>query len=229
MSIPYPPGIEFRPLRSSDVRAVGSLIAQVDDDDAENAIESYRRDLNGHYVLTQAGAVIGVTGALEAPNTDRAWWLSWTYLDESHRGTGLGALLLEALFAELEHRNARKIFVNTSDYIDAQKGRVYEDAMHAYQRVGFVEELRHRDYYAPGESLITLGLRLQPAEDHVTSPDPHDLLAAPTDFGEIEETDGAYYIDWEFMDDQDWHPEPWDKILRGIAKRRGRVAFGRYR
>jgi ribosomal protein S18 acetylase RimI-like enzyme len=215
----------FRPMQSKDVRSVLRIIAQVDEDDYDNAQETYRRGLRGHYVLTQNDEVIGVIGAQEAEGTDRTWWLSWTYLDEAHRGSGLGALLLEALFEQLEQWDARKIFVNTSDYFDLEEGRVYEDALAAYQRVGFVEELRHRDYYDRDETLITLGLRLQPADEAAVAAPTHQQLARPTGYDEISETEGAYYIDWQFSDDPAGGMQAWEATVREIAKRGGRVVF----
>jgi GNAT superfamily N-acetyltransferase len=212
-------------MRPGDVRPVLQIIAQVDEDDWENAQETYRSSLDGHFVLTKNGEVIGVTGAFEDDGADRTWWLSWTYMDEAHRGTGLGTQMLEALLRELRQWDARKVFVRTSDYVDIEDGRIYEDALEAYQRVGFVEELRHRDYYDRNETLITLGLRLQPAGDVDVFPHPHEQSACPTEYHEIPECDGAYFIDWDFTDEDECGPEAWEDMAREIAGRGGRVVF----
>ena len=162
MHTALPSSVTFRSMQRGDVPAALAIIKQHSIDDYDVAKESYRLSIEGQYVLERVGTVIGLTGWREIPEADRTYWLSWTYLAEQERGQGLGMGMLSAVLDTLRRRDARKIFVYTSDLgqADGQKGD-YGQAIQVYQKLGFVEELCHPDYYDPGESLIALGLRIE--------------------------------------------------------------------
>ncbi len=192
-----PEGVEVRPMQGQDVTAVLSLIEQHDEDDAEAAKESYEESgLADQFVLTEQDKIIGVTGFRPVEGTDNTCWLSWTYMLPEKQGQGYGTRVLESLIEHLKEINVRKIFVSTSDYREEDGAAAYEAAQKMYETVGFKEELRHPDYYAPGETQIVYGLAinspvLKPAILH------EEVFIEFTGMHEIEETEDTYHIQWQ--------------------------------
>ena len=45
--------------------------------------------------------------------------------------------MLEELLEILKERGVRKLFVNTSDLTDPQRGQIYKDAIKTYETLGF--------------------------------------------------------------------------------------------
>ncbi len=213
----------FRPMSQSDTRKALSIINDHDEDDFEWAKKTYDESLVGQYVLELDSRIIGVTGASPIDGTDRAYGISWTYLERNFIGRGYGRTLLENLIDRIRSAGARKAFVNTSDYYDPEDGDIYRDAREAYRAVGFLEEMRHADYYAKGENQISLGMRL---EDR--GPDtPHALNSKKirlTDVDEISECDGAYWLAWE-LDDEGTDPSSFRMISEQVKEWGGRVIF----
>lgn len=188
-------GCEFRAMTGADVPAALAIIEEHDEDDYEWAKSTYSNSLEGQFVLTKDGRMLGVTGAKEIPATDRAYSISWTYLQTQFIGHGYGRMLLDSIIDYIRSRGGRKVFVNTSDYVDPEDGDIYRDAREAYRAAGFIEEMRQNDYYARSESQISLGLRLEPCNEETTPPETREIRL--TDIDEIDECDGAYYLAWE--------------------------------
>lgn len=226
MSGALPQGVDFRPMQPSDVYRVLGIIRQHDEDDFEEAREAYNAyGIEGQFVLTVDNQVVGATGASEAEETDRTWWLSWTYLDSERQGTGLGAVMLVKMLDQLREWNARKVFVQVSDYVDLARGEIYRDAMMAYKRLGFVEELRHANYYERNEAQIILGFRVGPDPLNVPQMETEDRPATLLGYDEIEETDGALVIDWEFADDAGSTTADVKEMISHAERQRARVLF----
>ncbi len=225
MSPQLPTGIDFRPMSPQDVGAVLDIIAQNDEDDFEQAQQSFRDSLDDQFVMTAQGAVVGTTGAAYAEGTDETYWLSWTYLDEVYRGRGLGTVMLETMLGRLRESKARKVFVNMSDYVDPERGPIYQDALQAYQRAGFVEELKHLEYYDRNESLIVLGLRLKDPENSEQFVTPDQRAGVIVDCDEISDTEDAYLIDWEYTEGAGSTDEDIQKYVKKVAKWEGRIIF----
>ena len=213
----------FRPMSSADIAPALEIIADHDEDDFEWAQRTYERGLANQFVMEIDAQLVGVTGAEPIPDTDRAWGISWTYLNRNSRGRGLGRTLLESLMDELRHMGARKAFVNTSDYIDPEDGDIYRNAREAYRAVGFAEEMRHANYYERGESQITYGVRLEPLATG-TGRELNRQRISLTDVDEIPECDGAYWLSWEF-DDEGTDPMDFRMISEQVAAWDGRVIF----
>ena len=225
MSQSLPSGIEFRPMRRDDVKIVLDIIAAHDEDDFEEAKETYRESLENQYVLTKEGRVAGTTGAEFADETDNTWWLSWTYLAAEFQGTGLGAVMLVKMLDQLREWEARKVFVSTSDYVDLQQGEIYRDALKAYQRLGFQEELRHKDYYERNESQIVLGLRLGSDAAHGIRPEPDMRAGVILGYEEIPETENAFGVGWEFTDDDGSPSQDLEDLVEEVGRDGGRILF----
>ena len=185
----------FRPMTERDISAALAIIADHDEDDFEWATQTYQQSLEGQFVLECDGSIAGVTGASPIPDTDRAWGISWTYLQSGVRGRGLGRTLLENLIAELRRNRVRKAFVNTSDYYDPEDGDIYRNAREAYRAVGFEEELRHANFYEKGEAQISYGMRLE-APGPPVNRQLNNKQIRLTDVDEIPECDGAFWLSW---------------------------------
>ena len=191
--------LELRPMRPSDMLRALQIISEYDEDDAYDARETYEESIEGQFVLTDNGNVIGVVGANPIENTDRAYGLSWTYLQRADRRTGKGTQMLGWILDWLREIGARKVFVHASDYQDPDEGDIYFDARESYMRAGFMQELKQPDFYAPGESMLVYGMRLLPKEEVAIVPNTQNVRI--TDVDEIPETNDAYWIAWE-LDDQ---------------------------
>jgi len=196
------PSLQLEPMKKKDLSAVLQIIDGHDDDDAEDAEQSYKsQGLKGQFVYRRDGTIIGVSGYRPITSSDRSAWLSWTYLEKSLCGQGLGRKMMEATLAELNRLEVRMVFVSTSDYVDPDDGPIYAAALGLYQSLGFKLEITHPDYYAEGEAQLTLGMRLKPRQDATEIADQTD----PVRFclmEEIVETEGAYYFGWEVAGDK---------------------------
>lgn len=213
----------FRPMVPRDVPIALAIIEEHDEDDFEWAQKTYSEGLSGQFVLSVDGQVVGVTGASQLPDTDRAWGISWTYLQRNIRGRGYGRELLESLMLELRRQGARKAFVNTSDYFDPEDGDIYQAAREAYRAVGFAEELRHADFYDKGEAQITYGSRIEQKAPGIVR-ELNSRQIRLTDVDEIPECEGAFWLSWE-LDDKGTEPADFRMISDQVAEWGGRVIF----
>jgi len=223
-----PPNVQFRPMQPEDLNTALQIIYETDEDDYETAAEEFQDEgVDGHYVLTKDGAVIGLTGCEcmdEDDITDGSFFLSWTYLSQKHRGEGLGTMLLEQMLEVIRQNNGRKVFVSTSDYVDPEKGDVYRAARQLYSQAGFTEELRHPNYYNPTEAMITFGLRLEQLQPR-QSFRPEGRKISLKDIDEIAETEDAYAISWEYTDGEGSTSVDFQRVIQEVEKWEGRVIF----
>lgn len=192
----------LRSMYMSDLPTVLGIIDEHDDDDAESAEADYQHSgFENQFVFERDGAVIGVTGHRPVDGTDNTHWLSWTYLQKSMTGQGLGTQMLTELLSKVREANGRRIFVKISDYEDPEGNRIYENALKLYQSAGFQVEVRSVSFYDEGEDQLILGLDLQPRLDDVAEDDLKVAEEKPVmrfnGLYEIADTDGAYSFSWE--------------------------------
>ena len=86
------------------------------------------------------------------PFSDRMWNLYFIATDPDQQGSGAGTALIEQVESALRDAGpdvARTLIVDTSS-MDG-----YEQARTFYERRGFVEEARIRDFYGPGDHKVT--------------------------------------------------------------------------
>lgn len=216
---------QFRPMKRRHIRPVLAIIRAHDDDDHRYARSFFKHSGHGdHYVLMHEDAVIGVTGARLALDTDGAFWLSWTYLDAAYHGRKLGKYMLEKLFELLNQKNARKVFVSTSDYADPEKGMIYQRAIELYKAMGFREEVVHPDYYNPGESQLVFGLALRPPAPPEKRPNDKRGIKLIELF-EVDETEDVYAVDWRFSGWLCFTVKQMQRLLQEAEKRNARSVF----
>jgi GNAT superfamily N-acetyltransferase len=196
---------QLRTMYMSDLPQVLSIIEDVDEDDAESAEADYQQEgLDNQFVLEVDDKVVGVSGYREVSGTDNTYWLSWTYLQESMRGQGLGKDMLAEVLTKLRDLNARKLFVKISSYEDPLEGRVYERALKMYQSGGFETEVVSESFYDDGEDQLILGLTLQVDDDSASEDESKVEEEKPVirfnGLHEIADTEGAYTFDWEVQE-----------------------------
>ena len=223
-----PDGFNFRELNAIDVPDVLHLIKTHNHDDYECAVESYSKSLNDQFILTRNNEVAGVTGFRRIPNTQKAAWLSWSYLEPyasielKNRG-----ILFDLICEKLrEGDQARKVFAMISPTVDSGLGggHSYGGALASYEDYGFQTELTHRDYYDKGESMTVLSHRIS-ATHRSRQPLVEPREVGIFDSDEIAETDDAYYLEWDFVEGAPLPVngvEHWIETVRGWE---GRVVF----
>jgi GNAT superfamily N-acetyltransferase len=216
-----PQGIEFRPMTEEDIAPALRIIGSHDEEDGEEAAETYEEfGTADQYVLTERGEVIGVTGCRAIDYTDRSYWLSWTCMAKDQRRKGLGEAMLSQLIEVMGGMNARRLFVNTSDLPK------YSDAIQCYENQGFRLEVNYQDYYCPGESRLTYARRIGPLYGIRPVFEPSDRGVFLAGAGEIDETDGAYYIGWDYSEDGAmFHAQDLSDAIERVRYDNGRCIF----
>jgi GNAT superfamily N-acetyltransferase len=136
----------LRRAKRTDRMAVLSLIASFSPIDAKRASE----DLTQCYVAVFEGNVVGVSGIIPDDLSPRACWLGWTYIDEKHRGQGIGTRLLHHVEEEVFSRRGKLLFITTSSH------PAYAPALRFYQSHGYAVAGVLPGYYDVGIDLIAL-------------------------------------------------------------------------
>jgi hypothetical protein len=216
--------LELRPMQVRDIPLALSIIREYDDEDADEAAESYGNGIEDQYCLCENGHVIGVIGAKPIDGTDGSFGLSWTYLSLLHRRTGKAVRMLQWMIEIMQERDGRKVFVHATDSRDPQTSEKVREMRDAFQQVGFVEEVRQPDYYAPGESLIVYGLRLCAKEPVNVVLNLDDIKL--TDVDEIPETNDAYWLAWELVPQgQGTKPQDFQRVYEQVRSWGGRTIY----
>lgn len=87
------------------------------------------------------------------PATERTWDLYWIAVHPAAQGSGAGGALMEEVERRLASRSARLLVVETSSRDD------YAPTRRFYDRRGYREAARIRDFYAPGDDRVVLTKR----------------------------------------------------------------------
>lgn len=112
--------------------------------------------LEGHRWLvateSEDGPITAAANYAPEPFSDRMWNLYFIATAPDRHSSGAGTALIEHIEAELVSSGrdvACTLIVETSSLDD------YAQARGFYERRGFVEEARIRDYYGPGDNKVT--------------------------------------------------------------------------
>ncbi|HWV37300.1 MAG TPA: GNAT family N-acetyltransferase [Vulgatibacter sp.] len=105
-------------------------------------------------VAEEAGALAGYVCFGPTPMTLATWDLYWIVSSPRLRGRGAGSRLLLAMEEAARRRGGRQVRIETSS------GGEYVSTRAFYDRHGYPEVARLRDFYKPGDDLITLYKRL---------------------------------------------------------------------
>ncbi len=94
--------------------------------------------------------VIGYVCFGQTPLTEGTWDIYWMAVARTWRGRGVGRLLLQHAEGEIRDGGGRMILIETSSKPEYQK------AMMLYGRMGYLPVSVITDFYAPGDSKLTL-------------------------------------------------------------------------
>jgi len=97
------------------------------------------------------------------PATDRTYDLYWIAVHADAQRSGAGAALMTEVERRLEERRARLLVVETSSRDD------YAPTRRFYEKRGYAERARVRDFYAAGDDRVVLSKRLVAAPAPATA------------------------------------------------------------
>ena len=106
----------------------------------------------------EAGVLLGYACFGPTPATDGTFDLYWLAVHPAAQGRGAGRGLVRWVEQELGRRGARLLVVETSSRPDYNATRTF------YERGGYIEAARLRDFYAPADDRIILTTRLMARE-----------------------------------------------------------------
>ena len=110
------------------------------------------------------GSLLGYACYGPTPSTDGTYDLYWLAVHPEAQGQGAGRQLVAFLERQLTTRGARLLVAETSSRSDYARTREF------YQRAGFAEAARVRDFYAPADDRIIYTTRLAAREVGVATP-----------------------------------------------------------
>jgi ribosomal protein S18 acetylase RimI-like enzyme len=148
-------------VQESDVAAVHALVAETgffSESELQIAIELVEETLSmgkasGYEFVfvdkpDQPGSLLGYTCYGPIPETVSSFDLYWIAVSREQQRTGLGSALLRETESLALQRDARRMFVDTS-------GREqYTPTRNFYEHMGYREEARLIDFYAPGDDKV---------------------------------------------------------------------------
>jgi GNAT superfamily N-acetyltransferase len=111
------------------------------------ALENPTSDDYRFVVSEHGGRVLGYACFGATPMTQGCFDLYWLVVDRANRVAGVGRELMAAVEAELRSEGARLIRVETAGLASYQAARAF------YEKVGYEEAARLRDFYWPGNDL----------------------------------------------------------------------------
>ena len=209
-----------RPMERGDIDAVIAIIDEHDEDDAEEARDDFDESIEGMFVATDNGRIVGVTGAFADEEASDVYWLSWTYVAAQERRKGMGRYLVGGLFDHLQNQGARKVFITTGEYVEDGVD-IYAAARAFYKSLGAAEELKMAQYFSDDEARYIFGLNI------VNQPDV--IPASMEQAGHIifdglfpsAETEDGLTLTWrEFEPEEEQNEDPKQKLESLIQEAR---------
>jgi ribosomal protein S18 acetylase RimI-like enzyme len=94
------------------------------------------------------GNVLGYISYGKVPLTDAVWDIYWIVVAEEFQRKGVAAQLMKCMEDDLRAKEARAIMVETSSLPE------YKPARDFYERTGFTEVCRIKDFYIRGNDKI---------------------------------------------------------------------------
>jgi ribosomal protein S18 acetylase RimI-like enzyme len=105
--------------------------------------------------FTPEDELVGYACYGPTPDTDRTFDLYWIAVDPTAQGSGGGTRLLTEVERRLEGLNARMLVVETSSRPEYAPTRAF------YEKRGYAEAARMREFYAPGDDRVIFTKRFQ--------------------------------------------------------------------
>ena len=149
----------MRVLRKEDVPALKRILevtGAFTAEEVEVALEVLDTVLNDPAQRDYEVAVAEVEGTVAGyvlfgpvPLTVGNYDLYWIAVDPATQGHGVGQKLMQHVEKEVQRRGGRMVCLETSSQGGYQRTRRF------YDRAGYLEESRIRDFYKPGDDRIT--------------------------------------------------------------------------
>jgi GNAT superfamily N-acetyltransferase len=161
--------VRLSPLGREHRARISSILASTgvfSDDEIGVALELFD-DAGVDYefigAFDERNELIGYACFGPTPATDGTWDLYWLAVDHAAQGRGVGRALVRWVEQHLGRRGARLLVVETSSRAD------YGDTRSFYERSGYAEAARVRDFYSPHDDRIILTTRLTTRERGVAT------------------------------------------------------------
>jgi ribosomal protein S18 acetylase RimI-like enzyme len=109
-----------------------------------------RREGSGYLFLVaeDGDGVAGYACYGETPATEGTWDLYWIAVDPARQGRGIGRRLVEAVERDIAEHGGRLVVVETAGKDSYAPTRAF------YERTGYPEHARIRDFYRPGDDKV---------------------------------------------------------------------------
>ena len=98
-------------------------------------------EYEAHVIEVSNGTVQGYVLFGPTPMAEGVWDLYWIAVDPEHQGQGLGQVLLRFVENEVRRQAGRMLLIETSSK------RSYAPTVRFYQRAGYLEISRIKDFY----------------------------------------------------------------------------------
>jgi ribosomal protein S18 acetylase RimI-like enzyme len=146
-------------LAASDRAAIESIVRRTGvfrPEEVAVALELVDIGLSGddrgyRFVVVEDGAVVGYACFGHASMTEGVYDLYWIAVDPARQGEGIGRKLLARVEDAVRASGGRMLLVET------ESTEPYEATRRFYERAGYPELARVRDYYRPGADKVILG------------------------------------------------------------------------
>ena len=149
---------DLQPSHRSDIESIVRATAVFSEEEVAVALELFDEAAHGpDYEFIGAftnDRLIGYACYGLTPATDRTYDLYWIAVHPDAQGSGAGGALMSEVERRLESRRGRLVVVETSSRDD------YAPTRRFYHRLGYEENARLRDFYAPGDDRVILTKRL---------------------------------------------------------------------
>ena len=108
-------------------------------------------------VFEMVSRVAGYVCYGPTPITEGTWDIYWIAVDHNIQGKGIGRQLMDAAETNIKNAGGRLVLVETSSKPGYEKTNLF------YQRIGYTEVCRIKDFYMIGDDQITYEKRFTPA------------------------------------------------------------------
>lgn len=148
----------IRPMTSKDKSAVMRILQNTPEFTpaeivlADEVIDSYlfNPDESGYFTLAAESdsTILGFVCYGPTPITEGTWDIYWIAVDRVTQGKGVGRKLMEAAEGKIKQAKGRLVMVETSSKPGYEKTNLF------YQRLGYREAARIKDFYTVGDDQI---------------------------------------------------------------------------
>jgi len=151
------------PVAPSHSAALAALLRRIEvftPEEVACAVEVFGRAAdtgNTEYVarIARTGdAIVGAVAYGQTPMTVGTYDMYWIATDPAQRRAGIGRLLVETMEADIRGQGARLVRVETSGT------PIYQPTRDFYERLGYRETARLREFYRPGDDLVIFTKRM---------------------------------------------------------------------